>query len=222
MYRRVEEEKNRKQNLEMHASACVNTTNRIEQVITAVVNSRDRKECRRRREGCTPSIMDQKFLKVDLDWEKRIQEIEKKLSSFRNCEDSTESQKIGATHWTMYDSHLSRLARKTEALFRNATDTLDNQKTIDKDLEQSLNKLNVLVGNVESLKVFVERNIRIRSDAESLVKEQVSLITKQVCIEMRKVTTKILQENSSRIGVVFKRHVQDYEDDLAAQFHEEI
>lgn len=64
--------------------------------------------------------------------------------------------------------------------------------------------------NVKSLKKLIESNLRTQWNAESIVKEQVSLITKHVCVAMRQYTTRRISENNALIDQTLRARVPEY------------
>lgn len=54
-------------------------------------------------------------------------------------------------------------------------------------------------GDTAGLKKLVEGNLRAHASAESVVKEQVSVITRHVCSAMRAYTTRRLEENNNQV-----------------------
>lgn len=64
--------------------------------------------------------------------------------------------------------------------------------------------------NVNSLKKLIESNLRTQWNAESIVKEQVSLITKHVCVAMRQYTTRRISENNALIDQTLRARVPEY------------
>lgn len=62
---------------------------------------------------------------------------------------------------------------------------------------------------VAGLKRLVESNLRAHAGAESVVKQQVSLITKHVCVAMRSYTSKKIEENNRELSDRFLQLVSD-------------
>lgn len=71
-------------------------------------------------------------------------------------------------------------------------------------------RLDGLESNVKALKKLIESNLRTQVSAESIVKEQVSLITKHVCVAMRQYTARRISENNSLIDQALRARVPDY------------
>eukprot|EP00177_Eucheuma_denticulatum_P004939 GFKZ01008971.1.p1 GENE.GFKZ01008971.1~~GFKZ01008971.1.p1 ORF type:complete len:493 (-),score=85.76 GFKZ01008971.1:580-2058(-) len=71
-------------------------------------------------------------------------------------------------------------------------------------------RLNGLESNIKALKKLIESNLRTQVSAEGIVKEQVSLITKHVCVAMRQYTTRRISENNSLIDQALRARVPDY------------
>lgn len=71
-------------------------------------------------------------------------------------------------------------------------------------------RLNGLESNVRALKKLIESNLRTKVSAEGIVKEQVSLITKHVCVAMRQYTTRRISENNALIDRALRARVPDY------------
>jgi ElaB/YqjD/DUF883 family membrane-anchored ribosome-binding protein len=201
----------------------MNTSNRIEDLLATTVHSRYRENDKNGYKGLTASVDgNEDCSRPVFRLEERIERLETELSNFHKSEESGEREKIDMACSTTYENRLKTLEQNAESMFQDSSASIEKQCNINEKLEQSLRKLDNVANTAESVKQFVERNIRIRSDAESLVKEQVSLITKQVCIEMRSVTSRSLDTLNSKIGKLLKRNIEDYENDLEIHFHDGI
>ncbi|EME32041.1 hypothetical protein Gasu2_41300 [Galdieria sulphuraria] len=219
---RIIEQMKRRRKLEQQMTTCMNTSARLEEELAAIVYSRNRKQDKESNKSLVAPVCVEDNNWNEYDWEKRVERIERNFTNLQESSKNRERRKTtGVLSFANYQEQLNRLVGKTETLFGDAKDAVEKQDIVDKDLEQSLEKLENLAHTTESIKQFVERNIHIRSDAESLVKEQVSLITKQVCVEMRKITSNILKENNFRIGDMLKRNIEGYGNDLEVEFHDE-
>lgn len=64
--------------------------------------------------------------------------------------------------------------------------------------------------NVKSLKKLIESNLRTQWNAENIVKEQVSLITKHVCVAMRQYTARRISENNALIDQALRARIPEY------------
>lgn len=73
-----------------------------------------------------------------------------------------------------------------------------------------LSRLDTLESNVKALKKLIESNLRTQWNAESIVKEQVSLITKHVCVAMRQYTARRISENNALIDQALRARVPEY------------
>lgn len=71
-------------------------------------------------------------------------------------------------------------------------------------------KMESLEANVQALKKLIESNLRTQWSAESIVKEQVSLITKHVCVAMRQYTARRISENNVLIDRALRARVPEY------------
>lgn len=71
-------------------------------------------------------------------------------------------------------------------------------------------RLDGLEANVKALKKLIESNLRTQVSAESIVKEQVSLITKHVCVAMRQYTARRISENNCLIDRALRARVPEY------------
>lgn len=71
-------------------------------------------------------------------------------------------------------------------------------------------RLDGLEANVKALKKLIESNLRTQVSAESIVKEQVSLITKHVCVAMRQYTARRISENNSLIDRTLRARIPEY------------
>lgn len=71
-------------------------------------------------------------------------------------------------------------------------------------------RLEAVECNVKSLKKLIESNLRTQWNAESIVKEQVSLITKHVCVAMRQYTARRILENNALIDQALRARVPEY------------
>ncbi|GJQ11988.1 hypothetical protein GpartN1_g3779.t1 [Galdieria partita] len=221
LHQRIIEQKKRREKLEKQIITCMNTPSRIEELLTTVVNSRNKRHDKENNKHMTASLSSEYGSRTVFEWDKRVERIERNLTNFHNSSENRERKKIAVSFVASYEERLSKLAKKTETLYQDAVGAVERQDAVNKELEQSLEKLDNLAHSTESMKHFVERNICIRSDAESLVKEQVSMITKQVCIEMRRITTKNLRENNLRISNMLQRNIEGFEDDLATEFNDD-
>lgn len=67
-----------------------------------------------------------------------------------------------------------------------------------------------LESNLKALKKLIESNLRTQWNAESIVKEQVSLITKHVCVAMRQYTARRISENNALIDQALRARVPEY------------
>lgn len=221
--RRLHELEQSRKKLEAFVNSCMNTSNRIEDLLATTVHSRYRENDKNGYKGLTASVDgNEDCSRPVFRLEERIERLETELSNFHKSEESGEREKIDMACSTTYENRLKTLEQNAESMFQDSSASIEKQCNINEKLEQSLRKLDNVANTAESVKQFVERNIRIRSDAESLVKEQVSLITKQVCIEMRSVTSRSLDTLNSKIGKLLKRNTEDYENDLEIHFHDGI
>jgi len=221
--RRLHELEQSRKKLEAFVNSCMNTSNRIEDLLATTVHSRYRENDKNGYKGLTASVDgNEDCSRPVFRLEERIERLETELSNFHKSEESGEREKIDMACSTTYENRLKTLEQNAESMFQDSSASIEKQCNINEKLEQSLRKLDNVANTAESVKQFVERNIRIRSDAESLVKEQVSLITKQVCIEMRSVTSRSLDTLNSKIGKLLKRNIEDYENDLEIHFHDGI
>lgn len=82
-------------------------------------------------------------------------------------------------------------------------DNLDQKKKVE-------DRLDGLETNVKGLKKLIETNLRTSKNAEVIVKEQVSLITKHVCVAMRQYTTRRIADNNVLIDQALRARVPDY------------
>lgn len=64
--------------------------------------------------------------------------------------------------------------------------------------------------NLKSLKKLIESNLRTQLSAENIVKEQVSLITKHVCVAMRQYTARRISENNTLIDQTLRARIPEY------------
>lgn len=71
-------------------------------------------------------------------------------------------------------------------------------------------RLDSLESNVKALKKLIESNLRTQWNAESIVKEQVSLITKHVCVAMRQYTARRITENNVLIDQALRARLPEY------------
>lgn len=78
------------------------------------------------------------------------------------------------------------------------------------DSEVLRSRLEGLESNLKSLKKLIESNLRTQWNAESIVKEQVSLITKHVCVAMRQYTARRISENNALIDQALRARVPEY------------
>lgn len=65
--------------------------------------------------------------------------------------------------------------------------------------------------DIKGLKKLIEINLRNQVNAESIVKDQVSLITKHVCMAMRQYTSRRISENNVLIDKALMARVPDYQ-----------
>lgn len=75
------------------------------------------------------------------------------------------------------------------------------------DVEKRLSAIEV---QVRSLKRLIEANLRNQVSAEAIVKEQVSLITKHVCMAMRQYTARRISENNVLIDQTLRERIPEY------------
>ncbi|KAI0562951.1 hypothetical protein FGB62_48g11 [Gracilaria domingensis] len=71
-------------------------------------------------------------------------------------------------------------------------------------------KVDSLETNLKALKRLIESNLRTQWSAESIVKEQVSLITKHVCVAMRQYTARRISENNALIDKALRARIPEY------------
>lgn len=71
-------------------------------------------------------------------------------------------------------------------------------------------RLDGLEANVKALKKLIESNLRTQVSAEGIVKDQVSLITKHVCVAMRQYTARRISENNRLIDRALRARVSEY------------
>lgn len=71
-------------------------------------------------------------------------------------------------------------------------------------------RMNVLEGSLKALKRLIESNLRTQWSAEGIVKEQVSLITKHVCVAMRQYTARRISENNTLIDKALRARIPEY------------
>ncbi|CAN8073155.1 unnamed protein product [Agarophyton chilense] len=71
-------------------------------------------------------------------------------------------------------------------------------------------KVDSLEANLKALKRLIESNLRTQWSAESIVKEQVSLITKHVCVAMRQYTARRISENNALIDKALRARIPEY------------
>lgn len=91
----------------------------------------------------------------------------------------------------------------------NGTDSLHSslQDVHNGDIEK---RLSAIEGQVRSLKRLIESNLRNQSSAEAIVREQVSLITKHVCMAMRQYTARRISENNTLIDQTLRERIPEY------------
>lgn len=98
------------------------------------------------------------------------------------------------------ESQLTELAKHTEESI-----------ALNSGMEDGLRgKVDELGGAVQSLKKLMEANLRTHSSAESIVKDQVSLITKHVCVAMRQYTSRRISENNELIHKTLAARIPEY------------
>lgn len=78
---------------------------------------------------------------------------------------------------------------------------------LEEDVEKRLSAIEV---QVRSLKRLIEANLRNQVSAEAIVKEQVSLITKHVCMAMRQYTARRISENNVLIDQTLRERIPEY------------
>lgn len=96
-------------------------------------------------------------------------------------------------------------------------DSLDKEFKLKQKRSQSPNdhsdlnaRTDTLESNVKSLKKLIESNMRNQLSAEGIVKEQVSLITKHVCMAMRQYTSRRISENNALIDQALRARIPEY------------
>lgn len=75
------------------------------------------------------------------------------------------------------------------------------------DLDQ---RMSLLEGQLQSLKRLIESNLRNQMSAEGIVKDQVSLITKHVCMAVRQYTARQISENNTLIDQTLRARIPEY------------
>lgn len=92
-----------------------------------------------------------------------------------------------------------------------------SSETREKKHDESSLLMDGAVENVRNelrcLKRLVESNLRAHTGAESVVKEQVSLITKHVCVAMRSYTSKKIEENNREMTARFLQLLNEARDE---------
>ncbi|PXF43684.1 hypothetical protein BWQ96_06589 [Gracilariopsis chorda] len=88
-----------------------------------------------------------------------------------------------------------------------ATDATITSQTSNHEL---VAKVDALETNLKALKRLIESSLRTRLHAESIVKEQVSLITKHVCVAMRQYTARRISENNALIDRALRARIPEY------------
>lgn len=99
------------------------------------------------------------------------------------------------------------LSSKVELLSNQAE---DNSPDISNQDTKSSERVDALEANVKSLKKLIESSLRNQLSAEGIVKEQVSLITKHVCVAMRQYTSRRISENNTLIDQALRARVPEY------------
>lgn len=82
---------------------------------------------------------------------------------------------------------------------------------LDGDISKHLQgRIHGLESSTKGLKKLVETNLRAHGDAEEIVKKQVSLITKHVCVAMRQFTSRRIHENNILLDKALRSRIPEY------------
>lgn len=91
-----------------------------------------------------------------------------------------------------------------------ATTAPDATTSSQKSNHELVAKVNALETNLKALKRLIESSLRTQVHAENIVKEQVSLITKHVCVAMRQYTARRISENNALIDQALRARIPEY------------
>eukprot|EP00178_Gracilaria_changii_P003293 TRINITY_DN1483_c0_g2_i1.p1 TRINITY_DN1483_c0_g2~~TRINITY_DN1483_c0_g2_i1.p1 ORF type:complete len:487 (-),score=82.72 TRINITY_DN1483_c0_g2_i1:1115-2575(-) len=73
-----------------------------------------------------------------------------------------------------------------------------------------ISRVDSLETTLKALKRWIESNLRTQWSAEKIVKDQVSLITKHVCVAMRQYTARRISENNALIDKALRARIPEY------------
>lgn len=98
---------------------------------------------------------------------------------------------------------LKKLEKDVNTVVDNATLTECATESLKKNYSESADQ-------VSKLKKLIEANLRSHASAQSIVKDQVSLITKHVCMAMRQYTARRITENNALIDKTLRSRIPAY------------
>ena len=141
----------------------------------------------------------------------RVKEIESSVSSLTKQKE--EQKDKNEEMYEAFEEKLELISTNVDAIRLEWDERDEKEMTLelDGDISKHLqSRIHTLESSTKGLKKLVETNLRAHGDAEEIVKKQVSLITKHVCVAMRQFTSRRIHENNILLDKALRARIPEY------------